>query len=93
MGLLQALNMKIFSTLGVSPSTICLFLSLANKDLALSNPDPIAKVADVAGGGAAPYFEVAVGNPLDWDQLVPFFGRREAVKGRVYSYFVPGASR
>ncbi len=62
------------------------YKSLANKDLALSNPDPMAKIADVAGGPAG-LLEVAVGHPLEWDQVVPFFGRREIVKGSVYSYY------
>jgi hypothetical protein len=68
------------------------FKSLANKDLALSTPDPMAKIADVAGGSAGdgsriPYVEAAVGQPLEWDQVVPFYGRREIVKGSVYSYY------
>jgi hypothetical protein len=71
----------------VAEHHLLVFKSLANKDLALSNPEPSPKVADVSGGGAGPYLEVAVGNPLEWDQVVPFFGRREAVKGSVYSYF------
>ena len=29
----------------------------------------------------------AVGRPLEWDQVVPYFGRREIVKGSVYSYY------
>ena len=34
-----------------------------------------------------PYLEAAVGRPLEWDQVVPYFGRREIVKGSVYSYY------
>jgi len=63
------------------------YKSLANKYLALSVPDPIAKVADVASDGAGKLLEVAVGNPLEWDQIVPYFGRREIVKGAAYSYY------
>lgn len=63
------------------------YKSLANKDLALSVPDPMAKVADVASDGAGKLLEVAVGNPLEWDQIVPYFGRREIVKGAAYSYY------
>jgi hypothetical protein len=62
------------------------YKSLANKDLALSNPDPMAKIADVAASPGK-LLEVAVGHPLEWDQVVPFFGRREIVKGSVYSYY------
>jgi hypothetical protein len=65
-----------------------IFKSLASPDFALSNPDPMAKIADVAGGGGGiPYLEAAVGAPLEWDQVVPYFGRREIVKGSVYSYY------
>jgi len=63
------------------------YKSLANKDLALSVPDPMPKVADVASDGAGKLLEVAVGNPLEWDQIVPYFGRREIVKGAAYSYY------
>ncbi len=65
-----------------------IFKSLANANFALSNPDPIPKIADVAGGAnGIPYLNAAVGAPLEWDQVVPFFGRQEIVKGSVYSYF------
>jgi hypothetical protein len=65
-----------------------IFKSLANPEFALSNPESMAKVADVAGGaGGIPYLECAVGAPLEWDQIVPYFGRREVVKGSVYSYY------
>ncbi|HUI43073.1 MAG TPA: DUF3160 domain-containing protein, partial [Terriglobia bacterium] len=65
-----------------------IFKSLANPDFALSNPDPLPKVADVAGGAnGVPYLNAAVGAPLEWDQIVPFFGRQEIVKGSVYSYY------
>ena len=65
-----------------------IFKSLANANFALSNPDPMPKIADVAGGAnGIPYLEAAVGAPMEWDQIVPFFGRREIVKGSVYSYY------
>jgi hypothetical protein len=65
-----------------------IFKSLANPEFALSNPDPMAKIADFAGGGnGIPYLHAAVGAPLEWDQIVPYFGRREIVKGSVYSYY------
>jgi hypothetical protein len=31
--------------------------------------------------------EAAVGRPLEWDQIVPFHGRREIVRGAIYSYY------
>ncbi|HYM61834.1 MAG TPA: DUF3160 domain-containing protein [Thermoanaerobaculia bacterium] len=63
------------------------FKSLANKDLALSNPDPMARIADVSGAAGGPFLEAGVGRPLEWDQIVTYFGRREVVKGSVYSYY------
>jgi hypothetical protein len=64
------------------------FKSLANKDLALSTPNPIPKIADVSDTlGGAPYLLVGVGRPLEWDQTVPYFGRHEIVKGAAYSFY------
>jgi hypothetical protein len=62
------------------------YKSLASEELALSTPDPMPKVADVAGGGAVPYLLAAVGAPLEFDFVVPFFGRRQVVKGVSYAY-------
>ena len=62
------------------------FKSLASETLALSRPEPMPKVADVAGGGAVPMLHAAVGAPLEWDLVVPFFGRRQVVKGSAYAY-------
>ena len=65
-----------------------IFKSLANKDLALSTPDPMPKIADVADvAGHAPYLLAAVGRPLEWDHAVPFYGRQEIVKGAAYSFY------
>ncbi|MGB8028381.1 MAG: DUF3160 domain-containing protein [Terracidiphilus sp.] len=71
----------------VAEHDFLVYNSLASADLALSTPNPMMKVADVAGGGGVPYLEAAVGRPLEWDQVVPYFGRREIVKGSVYSYY------
>ena len=77
----------------VAEHDLLVYKSLANKELALSTPEPMMKIADVAGGaeipggGKVPLLEVAVGRPLEWDQIVPYFGRREMVKGSVYSYY------
>jgi len=72
----------------VAEHQFLVFKSLASKDYALSTPDPMMKIADVAGGGGAgALLEAAVGRPLEWDQIVPFFGRRLIVKGSVYSYY------
>jgi hypothetical protein len=65
-----------------------IFKSLANKDLALSTPNPIPKIADVSDvEGGAPYLLAAVGRPLEWDHAVPYYGRRELVKGAAYSFY------
>jgi len=73
----------------VAEHNFLVFNSLSNKDYALSNPDPIAKIADAAGGGELhlPYLLVAVGNSMEWDHIVPFYGRHEIVKGSAYSYY------
>ncbi|MGO9796452.1 MAG: DUF3160 domain-containing protein [Terracidiphilus sp.] len=71
----------------VAEHDFLIYNSLASADLALSTPNPIMKIADVAGGGEVPYLEAAVGRPLEWDQVVPYFGRREIVKGSIYSYY------
>lgn len=65
------------------------FKSLAREDFALSNPLPIPKVADVSGGGplATQILSAAVGRPMEWDEIVPFDGRRQIVKGVTYSYY------
>jgi hypothetical protein len=61
---------------------------MANEEYALSEPDPMAKIADAAGGAAGvPYLMVAVGGPLEWDFAAPYFGRRQIVRGAVYSYY------
>ncbi|MBF0310671.1 MAG: DUF3160 domain-containing protein [Magnetococcales bacterium] len=62
------------------------FFSLMAKENALIAPDPIMKVAEVAGTEFNSFLQAAVGYPLEWDQIVPSFGRREIVKGAIYSY-------
>lgn len=66
-----------------------IFKSLTSDELALSNPRPMPKIADVSVGGPLniPFFMAAVGKPIEWDHIVPFFGRRHIVKGAVYSYY------
>jgi hypothetical protein len=71
----------------VAEHDFLVYNSLASADLALSTPNPMMKIADVAGGGEVPYLEAAGGRPLEWDQVVPYFGRREIVKGSIYSYY------
>ena len=72
----------------VAEHNFLVFKSLANEKLGISNPDPLPKVVDVAGGGdGTGYLLMGVGKPLAWDLLVPYFGRREAVRGPVYAFY------
>jgi hypothetical protein len=64
------------------------YKSLSTSGLGLANPEPMPKIADVAKGpDGSPYLFAAVGHPLEWNQVVPHFGRREIVKGAVYSFY------
>lgn len=80
---------EIFDVGRVAEHHVLVYKSLARDDLALSNPEPMPRVADVADGRAAGggILHVGVGYPLEWDQLVPFYGRRQVVKGPVYGYY------
>lgn len=78
---------EIFHVGRIAEHHFLVFKSLGNKDLALSNPDPIPKIADVAGGNGTPFLMSAVGKPAEWDHVAPFFGRRQILKGSVYSYY------
>lgn len=80
-------NLKVLYVAGTAEHNFLVFNSLANKEYALSNPDPIGKITDVAGGSGFPYLMAAVGNTMEWNQIVPFYGRHEIVKGSVYSYY------
>ena len=64
-----------------------LYRSLAEKDLGIPIPEPVPKIADVAGDLDHGLLEVAVGAPLGWRQAAPYFGRRQLVVGSVYSYY------
>jgi len=87
--LTNAENEKILFVARTAEHLFLVFNSLSNKDYALSNPDPIAKIADVAGGGVLkiPYLMSAVGNAMEWNYVVPFYGRHQIVKGSIYSYY------
>ncbi len=79
----------IFDVGRVAEHHVLVYRSLARDDLALSNPDPMPRVADVADGRPAGggLLLVGVGYPLEWDQVVPFAGRRQIVKGPIYGYY------
>ena len=80
-------NEKILCVAGTGEHLFLVFNSLSNPDYALSTPDPIAKIADVAGNGDISYLMSAVGDPMEWDFIVPFYGGHQIVKGSVYSYY------
>ncbi|HEX8703070.1 MAG TPA: DUF3160 domain-containing protein [Myxococcaceae bacterium] len=63
------------------------FKSLGHPKLALSDPQPISKIADVADAGPKPLLHAAVGSPLEWRLVVPHLGRRQLVRGAVYAYY------
>ena len=72
----------------VAEHNFLIFKSLLNKDYGLAAPDPISKIAEVFGDGdISPYLMAAVGNTMEWDNIVPFYGRHEIVMGSVYSYY------
>lgn len=81
-------NEKILYVARIAEHLFLIFNSLSNKDFALSNPDPMPKIADVAGDAIySPYLLAAVGNSIEWNHIVPFYGRHQIVKGAVYSYY------
>ena len=81
---------KIMNVARVAEHYFMLFNSLSNDEYAMSNPDPIPKIADVARDDKYPPYSVwmvAVGNAMEWNHIVPFYGRRHIVKGSIYSYY------
>lgn len=73
---------------GAVEHNFLLMKSVQNTGDGLSHTDPMAKIADVAQASqTGRLLEAAVGNPLEWDQIVPFFGKKELVRGSVYSYY------
>ncbi|MBI4645817.1 MAG: DUF3160 domain-containing protein, partial [Bacteroidia bacterium] len=81
-------NEKILYVAGIAEHLFLIFNSLSNKEYALSNPDPMPKIADVAGDGyISPFLMAAVGNSMEWNYIVPFYGRYQIVKGPIYSYY------
>ena len=78
---------KIYEVARVAEHLLLVFRSL-NDDYGLSTPEPMSKIADVAGdGNISPYLMAAVGNPMEWNYIVPYYGRFQIVKGSVYSYY------
>ncbi|MGJ4951715.1 DUF3160 domain-containing protein [Bradyrhizobium sp. HKCCYLS20291] len=85
--MLGAEDYKLIQYVGrAAEHNFLIFSSLSNPQYALSNPDPMMKVVDVADAPSGTR-ELGVGRPLEWDQIVPHYGRSEIVKGGVYSYY------
>jgi hypothetical protein len=64
------------------------YKSLSTKAMGLADPEPMPKIVDVAHGpDGKPYLFAAVGHPMEWNQVVPFYGRRQIVKGPIYSFY------
>ncbi|MFH1213350.1 MAG: DUF3160 domain-containing protein [Candidatus Neomarinimicrobiota bacterium] len=78
---------KILYVARTAEHLFLIFSSLANAEYGLIDPDPIAKVADVAKGDGTERLLVAVGNTMEWDHIVPYYGRSQIVKGAIYSYY------
>ena len=86
---------KILHVAHVAEHLFLIFKSLADKEYGLSTPEPVGKITDVSmvnyaseyGGGIFSYLMAAVGNPLEWNYIVPYYGRYQIVKGSIYSYY------
>ncbi len=88
----EALNsreyQKIMQVANVAEHLFFIFSSLGNEEYALSEPDPMPKIADVAlDRDSNDCLMAAVGNAMEWNHIVPFYGRRQIVRGAVYSYY------
>lgn len=66
---------------------ILIINSMGSKDDALSNPDSIIKIVDVQKTPFGETLYEAIGQVNEINVIVPYFGRRQIVKGPVYSYY------
>jgi len=79
---------KIYEVARVAEHLLLVFRTLQDEEYSISEPEPMAKIADVADDGITRfYLMAAVGNPLEWNYIVPYYGRYQIVKGSVYSYY------
>ncbi len=79
---------KIMQVANMAEHLFLIFSSLGNEEYALSEPDPMPKIADVAlDRDSNDCLMVAVGNAMEWNHIVPFYGRRQIVRGAIYSYY------
>ncbi|MCL2247188.1 MAG: DUF3160 domain-containing protein [Lentimicrobiaceae bacterium] len=89
---------KVLWVARVAEHLFLVFYSLKDEEYGLPTPDPIGKITDVADNGGLlsgqnddprvlKFLMAAVGNPLEWNYVVPYYGRYQIVKGSVYSYY------
>lgn len=64
-----------------------IFKGIMMERYGLANPAPISKTVDIYGNYQTGILHSAIGLPLEWDLIVPYFGRRQIVKGGVYSLY------
>lgn len=84
---LSAKEYDLIEKIGASAEhDFLLFKSVYNADGAMKQPDPIAKVADVAKSNGTRLL-AAVGHPLEWDQSVGKPGARQLMRAAIYSYY------
>ena len=60
------------------------FKSICTMDMNLAVPKALPKCVDVYGDTTTGILYSCIGFPLEWDVVVPYFGRREIVKGTSY---------
>jgi hypothetical protein len=63
------------------------FKGILAKNYGLANPDPLSKIVDIYGDNRTGVLHSAIGRPFEWDLIVPYYGRRQIVKGCVYSLY------
>ena len=69
---------------GAAEHDFLTFNSISTMNLGLAVPKAIPKCVDVYGDTATGILYSCIGFPLEWDVAVPYFGRREIVKGCSY---------
>ncbi|MCX5782786.1 MAG: DUF3160 domain-containing protein [Elusimicrobia bacterium] len=60
------------------------FKSICTREFGLAVPKAVPKCVDVYGDANTGMLHSCIGFPLEWDLIIPYFGRREIVKGTSY---------
>ncbi len=61
--------------------------SIVSSGYGLPDLDPMTKIVDIYGSQDTGILHSAIGHPLEWNLIVPYHGRRQIVKGPVYSLY------